>query len=289
MRRQQRASLGSARNIVWIGVTIISLSLFVAALRVSGSVRDLQARMAAVEQLTQGNGGFDLARVRDDLSAVKSDLAEIRGDVGWLFPLTPLFGWLPQIGGDVAALGDVFNLADDLVSAADVTFDGWSQVTNAVTARANGSAPPITEGIIVPLADNRQTFALAQGYLARARAYRARIHVDNLSARTAPLVQRVDRFAPLLELAVDASLALPELLGANGTRQYLIVAQNEDELRATGGFASAAGLLTVERGQIVGLEFMDTYQVDDLEQDFPQPPEPIEKYMLAGYWLFRDA
>ena len=79
------------------------------------------------------------------------------------------------------------------------------------------------------------------------------------------------------------------LLGFSGPRSYLIIAQNEDELRATGGFISAAGLVTLERGKVTGLEFMDSYAVDDLQKDYPDPPEPLRTYMEADLWLFRDS
>lgn len=44
---------------------------------------------------------------------------------------------------------------------------------------------------------------------------------------------------------------LPEMLGANGeTRNYLIIAQSNAELRSTGGFPGAAGVMTVVNGSI---------------------------------------
>ncbi|MCA1554618.1 MAG: DUF4012 domain-containing protein, partial [Chloroflexi bacterium] len=89
----------------------------------------------------------------------------------------------------------------------------------------------------------------------------------------------------LLELFVQ----IGSLVGFDGARSYLIIAQNEDELRATGGFISAVGLITVERGKVVASEFMDSYAVDNLGKPYPDPPDALRKYMLAYLWLFRDS
>jgi hypothetical protein len=50
-------------------------------------------------------------------------------------------------------------------------------------------------------------------------------------------------------------LCAPDLLGASGRRTYLILAQNNYELRPTGGFISGVGVLEVEDGRIVSFPF----------------------------------
>jgi Protein of unknown function (DUF4012) len=91
-----------------------------------------------------------------------------------------------------------------------------------------------------------------------------------------------------LRSGVQLAMAAPQLLGADGPRTYLILAQNEDELRPTGGFITAAGLVTFDRGRIARLEFRDSYRVDDLRKPYPEPPPPLRDIMMADLWLFRD-
>jgi Protein of unknown function (DUF4012) len=245
-------ALGSPRNIVWLGVTIISVTVFVAAARVSLSVRDIQARIAVVEQVTQGEAVPDLSLLRNNIGAIRNDLAVIRSDVGWLLPLTPHLGWLPQVGLDLAASDDLFNMADALVRAADVTLRNGTPV-----AAGNAEVSPSgANDLMAVLTEARPRLQLAREYLNTASYYRARITPALLSARTLALVDRFDRIMPFADLAVTGGLALPDLLGADGSRAYLIVAQNEDERRATGGFVSAADLLTAERGKISSLEII---------------------------------
>lgn len=289
MRRVKRmAALRRPRTIALIISVLVTLMLLVMIVRVGLAARDLQTRVNALQQLAQSEGSLNLAQARGDLSGIKNDLAAIRGAVGWLFPLAPLFVGLPQIGPDIVASPAAFNMAESLVAAADLAFDAWSPALEMVNARSGDSAP-VTERLIEPLLSHRTQLAQAQVYVQQAAAQRSQIDLAKVSPRFASVLKQVDRAQPLMSLAVDGGLALPQLLGANGVRSYLIVAQNADELRATGGFVSAAGRLTLDHGKIVELEFMDSYQVDNLDKEFPQPPMALQTYMLAGYWLFRDA
>jgi hypothetical protein len=72
-------------------------------------------------------------------------------------------------------------------------------------------------------------------------------------------------------------------------QNYLVLAQNRDELRATGGFISGIGLVTVEDGKIKEFSLGDSYQIDDFSKGYPAPPEPLTRFMLADYWVTRDA
>ncbi len=74
------------------------------------------------------------------------------------------------------------------------------------------------------------------------------------------LAMQYEEASPQIKTAVEM---LPELLGANGPVTYLLVPQNEKEIRASGGLLTAWGLLTVENGEIVG--DMTTVDMWDLE------------------------
>src|SRR5713226_8028323 len=93
------ARLSSPRTLIALGLVIIFLSLAAMATRVYVRARDLQARISSIEALAQAGGNVDVKQIRNDLSAARNDLADIHSDAGWLLPVAPLLGWLPQIGG----------------------------------------------------------------------------------------------------------------------------------------------------------------------------------------------
>lgn len=96
-------------------------------------------------------------------------------------------------------------------------------------------------------------------------------------------------FLPLLGTGVQLGNALPTLLGFNGAKTYLILVQNNHELRATGGFISAIGKLTLDKAQVVGLEFTDSYNLFRQDAAYPQAPEAMQRYMGVPLLLLRDA
>ena len=54
----------------------------------------------------------------------------------------------------------------------------------------------------------------------------------------------------------------PYLLGANQKREYLIVFQNDKELRPTGGFMTAYTIADVEKGVFHPVSSSDIYSLD---------------------------
>jgi hypothetical protein len=82
---------------------------------------------------------------------------------------------------------------------------------------------------------------------------------------------------------------LPNLLGFNRPQTYLLLAQNNDELRATGGFITAVGLVGIDHGRLSRFDFNDSYSIDNLNKTYPAPPQPLQRFMLASQWLTRDA
>lgn len=84
-----------------------------------------------------------------------------------------------------------------------------------------------------------------------------------------------------------------ELGGFNGEKNYLILFQNNNELRPGGGFISAYGVLAAKNG-MVKLDFFDSYKLQN-DESFLPAPEPMKvlfkddsKEAEAERWYFRD-
>ncbi len=82
---------------------------------------------------------------------------------------------------------------------------------------------------------------------------------------------------------------MPEMFGQAGPRTYLILLENSDELRPTGGFISAVGHVQVSQGQLISMTAEDSYAIDDFTKVYPDPPQPLLDYMGSEQWVFRDA
>lgn len=81
-----------------------------------------------------------------------------------------------------------------------------------------------------------------------------------------------------------------ELLGFDKEKNYLIIFQNNNELRPTGGFISAYGILNFNNGRYK-FEFADSYSLDS-NTNLSPAPQPFIKLLkddpkFKG-WYFRD-
>jgi hypothetical protein len=117
---------------------------------------------------------------------------------------------------------------------------------------------------------------------------RERIDAQALSPRVSGLLGRLDKYLPWFQTAIDGALLAPGLLGAEGPRTYLLIAQNSQELRPTGGLISGVGELKIENGQLGSLSFSDGYAVDNLKVPHEITPLAFQQTLFGELWFFRD-
>lgn len=99
-----------------------------------------------------------------------------------------------------------------------------------------------------------------------------------LSSTSTSLTQ----FQPIIEL-------LPDLLGNPDPKTYLLLFQNDAELRPTGGFMTAYATLEINKGKFTAGVSQDIYTLDNNFKRNVPAPEPIKKYLpLVYYWNLRD-
>ncbi len=72
---------------------------------------------------------------------------------------------------------------------------------------------------------------------------------------------------------------LPSLLGEPDPKRYLILFQNDKELRPTGGFITAYAIFNLQHGIIKVETSNDIYNLDDTISEKPAAPTPLQKYL----------
>jgi hypothetical protein len=278
------------RRGIFLGALLLLLLLAgYKAQRVWGLARSLQHRLDELQALADGSVEGELGAVGDNLQGAHADLDALRSEAGFLLPLTRSLGWVPGVGGDLRAAPALLDVASSVTGAGTIAFDGLEPLVALTEGDDKIGEGETLAQVLRILTDARPELQAAQGRLAEALQRRSDVDQGTLSGRTADLLARLDRYLPLLQTALDGARLLPDLAGASGRRTYLILAQNNDELRATGGFISAVGILTLDGGEIVDVTFEDSYAVDDFSHPYPAPPAPLLRYMGSQLWVFRDA
>ncbi|PIY65352.1 hypothetical protein COY91_02980 [Candidatus Shapirobacteria bacterium CG_4_10_14_0_8_um_filter_39_15] len=106
-------------------------------------------------------------------------------------------------------------------------------------------------------------------------------------------ISLVDQGATLTNDAKPVIKVAPWLLGIDSPRQYLILFQNDAELRPTGGFITAYALLSVDKGKITPVLSEDIYDLDARFPSKEKAPQAFIDYLSLPYakdshWRLRD-
>ncbi len=70
---------------------------------------------------------------------------------------------------------------------------------------------------------------------------------------------------------------------------YLVLFQNNMELRPTGGFIGSFALLTLDGGKMTSMKVYDVYTADGQLKGHVDPPLPIRKYLNQPHYFLRDS
>ncbi len=111
--------------------------------------------------------------------------------------------------------------------------------------------------------------------------------------------KEADRLVPgraeiseLKQLIVEQRALLDDaavLLGKNQWQRYLVLFQNNTELRATGGFIGSFAIVDVDRGKIKNIEIPKggSYDLQGQETALVAPPQPLQ--LVKARWEFQDS
>ncbi|MGL4649303.1 MAG: DUF4012 domain-containing protein, partial [Caldilineaceae bacterium] len=276
-----------ARLVLWALLALVGVGLAVLlVLSVRVAIPAWAGYRAANNLLTQAQGGIENL----DPDAVPRALAEadtaLDGVAANLRPLHPLLrrlAFVPTWGSTLAAAPELLAVAQPLSDMANeiAPLTGEALAAPDMMARAAALATALA-------ADPERIARLAT----HARAASEALEQVPVATLHPALAARLAAAAPLLERLPDllpALPGLPTLLGMEAPHTILLLVQNNHELRPTGGFLTAVGTVTLDRGQVTALDFSDSYAVFRRGTNYPPPPPPLARYMQLPYLTFRDA
>lgn len=107
-----------------------------------------------------------------------------------------------------------------------------------------------------------------------------------LPPQIAAKLSEIDDVLYLVENTMDA---FPSIAGINGKKKYLLLFQNNMELRPGGGFIGSYGLIDVDRGKLGKLRIYDVYDADGQLTTHVEPPYGLRRYLGAAHWFMRDS
>ena len=293
---------GKKLGTVGIGIVAVAVLLGVLigipAIAVFNSVQKLQT---SSEELKNAIDAQDLDKTRSSLAKVRQDLKGLDNSLGILTWMSPI----PFVGGYVqdakhASKGGLAGIeAGEIVLKviepySDILgFSGGQQAQDGQETaedRINFIVETIEQ--VIPHLDEISSKTLVMNeefskinpnrYPEEFRGKKVRSRIHEAIAAVNSMHQLVTGGKPILEKA-------PYLLGIDGERTYLMLFQNDKELRPTGGFLTAYSIIKVKNGKFEPVTSNDIYNLDNKLKSKIPAPDPIKKYLpLVPYWNMRD-
>lgn len=271
-----------ARTLLLLALAIVLLAAY-KGIRLYSLAQALRSDLAAIGASAQTPSLAALPVLRAQVAKARADARDLQGEAQPLLPITRRLGWVPRYGADLAAAGTILDIASSATEAADEALSAFAPLAALPADREQ-----LGQQLVRQLALAQPQLIAARQALDRAIAAQQRLPIDQLSPS---LRQRLARLSLLPSARDGLSLALiaPRLLGAEHEQSYLLMALNQDELRAGGGFITAAGLISFANGKRTSLSMHNSLDIDNQEAHlYPPPPEPMQRYMDIPQWVFRD-
>jgi hypothetical protein len=301
------ADLPWKRVALGVGIALTAALLIIVSPVIYGS---LVAGGAAVSLQSHLRGAVADAGVRDfsaaenGLIAAENDLANIRGG------LSAMGNWreAPWIGTRLKALEQVERSGSSAISGFREMLSVVADIQEAVDAAGVVSGVSVDPGRSyqdLSREEKRALFENLNAALPRLRLAREKITIAADAWKNVPqdelfspirsaIVPLADRL-PELDESLGQGLSLLEwivpLSGFPEAKTYLVLLQNADELRPTGGFIGNIGLVTVDAGDIKSIEFEDVYALDNTVADTWRdvPPALMTRELGVRAWFLRDS
>jgi hypothetical protein len=212
---------------------------------------------------------FSLARFFVDSSYVSSNIAG--GE-------SRLLGRIPVLGRPYVTAGSVSYIIKNTSSVGSRSFDLISEVY----ALSNN----ILSGSEYGLVGRQEKIASNLTYIETTLSF-----IESELKNYPKIYKKID-ISQLRKFALNAKkivISLSDLLGVDKTKTYLVLFQNNMELRPTGGFIGSFALVSFTSGKLDQISVQDVYSADGQLKGHVEPPTPIKKYLNEANWFLRDS
>jgi hypothetical protein len=236
----------SRRRLLWAapllllicGLTWVGWSAWHVNRDLSAAADDASRLQAAVS--TGDNRVADDALAR--LQVHSSGAARRTGGPTW-----SVLARLPVVGDDARGVRLVSDVLFDLSENGIEPLANTAKDLESLLPRNGKVSIDAVTSLQTPVASGARAFSVADD---RLEAQDSSGFVEPLRTKYQDLASRVSDAASALDSASTALQVVPGMLGEAGTRNYLLVFQNNAEIRATGGLPGAISLVRADHGKV---------------------------------------
>lgn len=283
------------RLLVFLAVVLAVLIVLLAPAAISGYgvYKRVELLKSRVEPIMEQVKAGQWSQVSDGLGRAQADLEYIQAKMSALGPVA----YLPVISGKLEAVDYLLTASVRLVSG----FKGVTSLMASVDFEATGEGGVAgglagnRKALLEAISKNRELFDRIDADLGQARQELSQVDVASLLGSYGQQFESMYRaLEAVLEnsgTAMPIMKRLPEIMGLGQEKAYLVVFQNNMEMRASGGFIGSYAIVKVKDGEITSIYTDDVYNLDKLSKDKLNAvaPAPVQTYLKQNYWFMRDS
>ncbi len=151
------------------------------------------------------------------------------------------------------------------------------------------------EGDLKPLLDNAAVeLTAADEGLAQVKARVADQHFTEglpsfLQEKVGELESKISNYQAVVSKGRAVAFMLPQVVALDGKKSYLVLLQNNMELRPGGGFIGSYAQVDFDHGKLANIKVDDIYNLDGNLKDHVEPPAEIRNDLGQKDWYLRDS
>jgi hypothetical protein len=225
----------------------------------------------------------DFSESYEILSEADNSLKKIGGNFSDVLRFVPVISKVASANYVISA-GTHFSLAGKQLAESAKSLDSLG---NPLDTTNSANQPSLTD-LFLNLHSGIEN---SSKELTEAQADLNKVNIDDLPPEMrqqfADLKEKLPTINEKLKNFLDYSQIFLDVLGYNGPRKYLFLFENNQEMRATGGFIGSYGILDISNGRVKKLFVDDIYNPDGQLKARVIPPSPIQK--MSAVWTMHDA
>lgn len=286
-------------GILLIFILIMFLAVGLPAMEVYSKAQKLALKAKSMKAVFDTQ---DIGEIRKNLTDIANDLSGLQGSYKKLFLLKSA----PVISSYLSDGDSVMKAGSYAIEAAQITLDTIEPYSDIIGLKGTGghkaksgeeNANDRVEFVIKTIGEIAPKLDLIAEKARLAKSELDKIKVDKypetfrgikIRENLNTLFSLVGEGTKLLNDGKPLIESAPYLLGIDSPRTYLVLFQNDKELRPTGGFITAYSVMRVDKGKIQPVISNDIYNLDSKYIPEIAAPDPIIRYIKGPYILSKN-
>lgn len=305
MNENKKSSFSRSHKKLWLIIGGIAVSLLLMVLTVGMlSFRVYKDGLAVRDSVVKVESAVkdeDIEKIKAETGNLKNKLLTLKGS----YRKMAFFRVIPYAGSFYSDGVHAMNVAQYAVEAGDILIEAVEPYADIIgfgskskqSASGEQTAQERLDFVVktipdlIPKADSlSQKAALIKKELDQIdpERYPEKIKGKEVRSKLVQLIELTDQAEIYIKNAKPLLEATPYLMGVGEVRKYMVLFQNDKELRPTGGFLTAYSIAKVEKGRFEPVLSSDIYNLDSTYKPRIPVPDPLIKYLKGPYLISKN-